>query len=365
MTDFSRYAIPPFPTRAVIIVNGVMYYEWTSVSVRCELNGNPPRTFRFTCSEQVPVGAKLALMQIVPVVPCTIILDSNPVINGLVTTRQVYYSATEHAIEIQGEDWAGWTAKAPAQSQTGEFKGPAVSIIQSLAAPVGLGVEVLGDVNNISIPRFSIQPGETTWEAVERIARHIGAYISSDASGRTMQLLGPNSVLGDDEVVEGINIVEARETIHSLMNAAEQSVIGQAPRTDDTDQATATQGHVTVPGLNSFGITPGVGARSLAELPAFTLEWLQSRATHEATISSSNEIRVDVTLAGWQRPAGGLWVPGQTVFVKSPMLVMNDMPLLLHAVDFTQDNRGGTRATLELTNQPVGTQPFATEGENT
>ena len=54
-------------------------------------------------------------------------------------------------------------------------------------------------------------------------------------------------------------------------------------------------------------------------------------------------------MQGWLRPSGGLWVRGQQVYVRSPMLIM-DQTLLLKAVSFTQDSETGTRSTLELVN---------------
>ncbi|MBO0716539.1 MAG: hypothetical protein J2P55_04285, partial [Rhizobiales bacterium] len=53
--DYSRIAHFPFPNRAVVIINGVPYWEWTSVQVEVEANGNPISKFRLTTSEQVPL----------------------------------------------------------------------------------------------------------------------------------------------------------------------------------------------------------------------------------------------------------------------------------------------------------------------
>jgi prophage tail gpP-like protein len=65
-----------------------------------------------------------------------------------------------------------------------------------------------------------------------------------------------------------------------------------------------------------------------------------------------------VTVHGWLRPSGGLWDRNQTVFVTSPMLIMNQEPLITKVVTFTQDNETGARTTLELCNPsalgPIG-----------
>jgi prophage tail gpP-like protein len=329
--------------------------------VRFERNGNPPRRFKFTASEQVPLGEDLPLLQIMPPDPCQIILDGYPAIDGYVTTRQAFYNGVTHEVEIQGESWVGWLNKTPATSQTHELQGPAIAMIQQLAAPAGVGVVPLGNVMAQNFPRFSITPGESAWEAIEKIARMSGLYLSSDAS-RNLIVGGQGAVLGLGQLVEGVNIVEARETIHTKMSGAQQTVIGQSPRTDNTDQSQATQGNATIPGFNAFGITPNVGARSIAELPAFMLEMLQMRGRHEASIAADLEVRADVTHAGWEKPGaafGSLWEPFDQATVDSQMLVMKNMPLIVDAVTYVQNDHDGTRTTVELTNDNTGEQPIA------
>ena len=73
-----------------------------------------------------------------------------------------------------------------------------------------------------------------------------------------------------------------------------------------------------------------------------------------------NSNLVTIGLVGWQRPGlGGLWIPlADNVTVNSPMLVLNNQSLMLKAVTYTQDNRSGTRATLELVN-PYGLNPIS------
>jgi prophage tail gpP-like protein len=88
---------------------------------------------------------------------------------------------------------------------------------------------------------------------------------------------------------------------------------------------------------------------------------LQQRAQHESNVAAMNKIRVWISLVGWQRPnSGGLWLPGMDdVVVDSPMLVLHNQPLLLWAVTYTQDDRGGTTAELELVNDlaRAGSEP--------
>jgi hypothetical protein len=84
--------------KAVIVINGMEYFEWESVYVRVEWYGRPPRHTRFTASEQTPWAKDWAFLRIRPGDKCEIYLDTCLVITGLVCTRQVYYDGTQHSV---------------------------------------------------------------------------------------------------------------------------------------------------------------------------------------------------------------------------------------------------------------------------
>src|SRR5262245_60854792 len=93
----------PKPTElAILTVQGQNYQDWESVTVRHAKYEAPFYTFRFTCSEGMPLVKHLAKLQIKPGDYCTISLAGQLAFNGLVSTRQVYYDANRHYIEIQG-----------------------------------------------------------------------------------------------------------------------------------------------------------------------------------------------------------------------------------------------------------------------
>src|SRR6516164_4228806 len=110
----------PYLNRAVVVIDGSEYFEWESVSVRAALFENT-RTFRFTASEKTPAPKSWAAMRIVPGQKCQVFLDGYEAVNGEVVTRQVFYDANQHTVEIQGQGLAGRMADASVVSQTGEF----------------------------------------------------------------------------------------------------------------------------------------------------------------------------------------------------------------------------------------------------
>jgi len=354
--DFFQVQRPPYLTRAVLVVNGMEYYEWTTVEVHREYNGNPPATFRFTVSEQEsltsPGGPVVttdpnSAFRIRPPDKCQIYLDGYLVINGFVSTRQVYYDANQHAVELQGMDWSGRDGMAPAVSQTGEFKDQSLmQIAQAVEKQIGVKVTQEGGLASQKIPKAVPEPGETAFEFIERLARQVGAYSSSNAMGD--KVLSDGTAKGGAQLIEGYNIVTGREVIHTLMKAGKDQMIGQMPGGDNVDYAQANQMKSDA-GSGGQNVQPGSGARSLMEIPFFSQMLGKMRAQHEQSIGDDNLIQVNCTVLGWRKEGGGLWWPFDEVYVKSPMLIL-DRTLTIKAVTFRQSSNGGTTTEIEAVN---------------
>jgi len=347
LPQITRY---PYLNRAVVIVGGQEYFEWESVSVRCALMEVPPRTCRITCSEMEPdYPRSRSAFRIRPGDNCSVILDGYLVITGIVATRQVFYDAKQHTVEIQACSQSAVLGHGAAQQDGGQFLNKhAGDIAQSLAGKLGVGVKIMGDPGQ-ALDRFSIRPGEHAGEAIERAARMGKLFQTGDAHGNLVLMSGP--IAGGGTVVEGANILEGREVIHSLSAASGYETAGQAPGSDDHWGAVQNLMHDMQGSMSQF--SPGnMMQKTMNEIPSFKQSILRARGGMENNVSDMNQIFVTVSLLGWQRQTvtGGLWEPGEVVNVNSPMLIMFDNPLILKAVTFSQDNNSGTRSTLELVN---------------
>jgi hypothetical protein len=177
--------------------------------------------------------------------------------------------------------------------------------------------------------------------------------------------------MGGASVVEGWNIIDGREVIHSLVATGGSSVpggqapgagegtdyttVGQKPGSDDEWGGKANQVNAEKPALTTEFNAPNNPKVGLMEIPAFMQKMAENRSMMEAMSSDTLQIWVNVTLLTWQRsgkapPAGGLWEPGDMVIVNSPMLILEGETLRLKAVTWTQDNTTGTRSAIELVN---------------
>jgi prophage tail gpP-like protein len=367
----------PFTNRAVVTIDGQQYYQWESVQVRAALYENT-RTFRLTVSEQKPTPRSYAAMQIVPGMKCTVELDGYLAITGEVITRQVFYDANQHVVEIQGQGLAGRMANASVVSQTGEWNNIGFQeLMQTLAKPFGVGV--MGTAQSaMKFPRVSVTPGESPWELGERHARAAQTPMSENAQGQIK--LGSEG--GGASVIEGYNILEGREVIHSLASVGGSAVgggaapgegsdfttIGQRPGTDDAWGADPNRVNAEKPAVTTDFNAGNLPKVEPTEIPAWTQDMAGQRSNMEAMYSDTLQIWVNITLLTWQRsgkapPAGGLWEPGDMVTVMSPMLVMFGQQLKLKTVTWSQDNTSGTRSQIELVNSKAETPSSVPGGQ--
>ena len=285
----------------------------------------------------------------------------------MVVTRQVFFDANQHVVEIQGQGQVGIMRDASVVSQTGEFNNIGFKeLMQTLAKPFGVGVEGISQSFD-KFKRVSVAHGESPWELGERHARATGDVMSETAQGNIK--LGV--AMGGASVVEGWNIIDGREVIHSLVatgggavpggqapgagEGTDYTTVGQKPGNDDEWGAKANQVNAEKPALTTEFNAPNNPKVGLMEMPAFIQKMAENRSMMESMISDTLQIWVNVTLLTWQRsgkapPAGGFWEPGDMVVVNSPMLILQGQTLRLKAVTWSQDNTTGTRSSIELVN---------------
>lgn len=345
--------------KAILIINGQNFEDWETVSVRHELHGAPPFTCRFTCSEEVPISKNFGKMQIKPGDTCTVTLAGILAFSGSVATRQVFYDAHRHHIEIMCVDPTEETIKSSVVSKTGEWKDKTFKQIgDELLGRLGIRMTFVGGAApSFKFPRASSMPGESVYDFLDSLARGLsaaggdGIAFTSNPQGDFVVAMGPEA--GGDSVIEGINILIGREIIYRPITTAPQlPATGQIPGNDEVHGPKAAH----EPYHSEKQQTPFQGSGKsgeavvVSEMPGWP-DLLKGRGRSESLWTAADQITVIATVYGWIKPTGGLWKVNQIVSVVSPMLMMRgDEQLKARAVTFTQDNNTGTRTTLELMN---------------
>jgi prophage tail gpP-like protein len=347
--------MPKLTEIAILTVKGQDYQDWESVSVKHQYREMPAFSCRFTCSERSPLSNHLAKLQIMPGDECTVTLAGKLAFTGKVTTRQVFADARRHHIEIQCANNLKM-AISSVISKTGEWKNKEPEqIIRDVLKPLGINLKIEGGpLPKFKIPRYSATPGESVHDFIDVLTRQlgrdskIGIAHTANVQGDFVILTGPKSGAGDS-LIEGQNMLEGREVIYDPYQAGGVPSPNQGPGTDEQHGSKVSHEPFAGKPFETYGqkYVPSV---VVPEIPYFHKDLLQGRATSESNWVTESYVTVYGTVYGWLRPSGGLWDVGQYVTVQSPMLVMNNIPLILKSVTFSQDNSTGTRSVLELVN---------------
>jgi prophage tail gpP-like protein len=344
----------PFPDpkeQAILTVNGQDYKEWETVQVKHTLANAPFYTFRMTCSEGQPIAANFKKLQIVPGDDCTITLAGEPAFDGKVFSRQAFYDAGKHYIEIQGASDVLKLSYAHVVHESMEFNNKTPKeIITELVKPQAIQFLVEGgQLPSEKIDRYSVAPGTTIMDACETIIRTCGdAFFTSNLQGNLVAVVGNESSQGT--VQEGVDILEGREIIFNPSIFKGVPIVqGQRPGTDEVHGPDAAQ----IKGQGTLSSPTGQGTQVIPlELPAFSKKLMSGRGDMDKSFQSTDEVTVFVTVQGWLRPGGGLWERRpKTISVISPMLMMNGSEeLFVKTITFMQDSGTGTRTIIECCN---------------
>lgn len=346
---------------AVLIIDGTEYRDWETILVRHALMDVPHYYCRFTCSEAIGSGMtpNWAAMRIVPGQSCTVTLGGILAFTGKVTTRQVFYDANRHHVEIQCAVYEDIFTGSVIHNTMEWPKGTTLrQIMEDVLRPYNIRLSVEGGaLPSTPLPITRANLGETVHDFLDHLARSFstsafGIAFTSNTSGDFVVVVGPNSAM--DAVVEGINILEGREIIQDTHMGLDVPHAGQGVPDNQEWGAQVTHMPWVQSAMQAMvgGKKPGA-AIGIAEMPSFAmsnLPLLRGRGFSETNWLTNDYVTVFATVRGWMRPSGGLWFRSQLVSVTSPMLLMNGTVLTLKNATFTQDNTSGTRTTLEIVN---------------
>ncbi len=338
---------------AELTVNGNIYRDWESVLVKHAYNERPPYFFRFTCSEGTPLSKNILALQVKPGMFCTVKLAGILAFSGYIHTRQVFYDANRHYIEIQGASTLEVSLASAITKGQEYLNKTREQIIRDQLSSIGIGLDIEGgQLNSEPIEKKSVQPGISMYDFFDYLVRDgtkegEAVNFTSNEHGQFVIAIGKGA--DTDTIMEGVDIIEARCIIFNPMIASgKPSLVGQRPANDQVHGPAAASIPFLKGTFDSMGLKLPIVL--VNEGAAWSQQNLKDRFSSESGWNADDQITVNATVWGWLKPNKQLWRRGQTVVVRSPMMPMND-PLTLKIVTFTQDNTTGTRTLLDLRNE--------------
>lgn len=287
---------------------------------------------------------------------CAVWVDGVSVISGYVDKRAVSFGPGEHTLQIAGRDKAAALVDCSAVLKSWEFFGtPLLSLAQKLAEPFGISVTMdpgvdpkavqltvgnhagsvaaaggAGRNKGTALPKpmskFSIDPGESAWDVLDRACRMSGVLPVSDGFGGVLLTRAGTSrcptPIGDN-VLSGSATFEASGRYRTYIVSAQQ------PGSEESFglEAVSVRGTATDPNVRRAERVLMIRPEASA-----TIETAKTRAQWEAKVRAARGDSVNVTLQGWTTSDGNLWPINSLVATHIPLFGIDGDMLITQAV---------------------------------
>ena len=338
-------------TEAVLEIGGRRLAGWTSVSVVASVENLAPM-FRLNMSERSP-GVDTP-RRVKPGDAAVVELDGEVVVIGHVDRVAPAYDADSHSIAVAGRDATGDLVDCSAVPGPSEWHNETLAgVAEGLCAPFGISVS--GAPTDTRFRKFTVEMGETVFEALDRACRMRGVLPRAD--GRGGLVLGPVATGRAKVGLErGKNILSATATLSGEGRFSSYKVLGQQPGSEFLSPEAAA--HVSADAQDR-GVRRFRPRVVVAEQPLSADEAIE-RVRWERDVRNARSRRADVTVRGWRERGddGALWRQGVLVHVTDDWLGL-DATMLIATVNWRRDDTG-TTTKLALMHERAFVRPIET-----
>lgn len=289
---------------------------------------------------------------------CRVYVDGERVIVGRVDRRSLSFGPGQHSISVSGRDAAGALVDCSAILPKWEFANVSVlDLAKKIASPFGISVTLQAGLvlPPTTIPkRFSIDPGDTAFNALEHLCRTAGVLPISDGNGGIVLTRGGFERCTTD-LEQGKNILSAESSFDVSNRFRTYLVLGQHRGRDGFSGAdsAAVRGSATDETVRD-------STRTLVIRPEanVTPASAKKRAEWEAITRAARCDAVTVTVQGWAQNDGTVWPINRLVRVRASLVGING-DLLVTEASYSLTIDGGATTQLKL-KRPDSFKPLPT-----
>lgn len=328
-------------TKARLTVNGTAYEGWKGVSVNLSMQAICG-TFNLVVSERFPL--QNLPWPIREGDECSVSIGGKTVITGFVDRRRLGFDDKSHTFIVQGRDKTCDLVDCSANIGRWELANlKADAIVRKLAEPYGIKVSLgPGVVVPAARDRFALNPGETAFDAIDRICRLSGLLATSDGVGGLL-LTRTGVERCFTALVQGVNILAADGEFDSTKRFSKYIVRGSNAGSDDDSGETVAAVSAEA---SDAGARAGRQLLIRAESHVTTAQ-ARDRANWEAAVRAARGGRAVVTVQGWNQGDGTVWPVNALVHLESSWLGVSADMLITDAT-FGLDQDAGTTTQLTL-----------------
>lgn len=342
--DIVGPAAPPLlkgraiPNAVSVLIDGQAFYGWKTVSISKHLES--------ICNEfSIVLDDKFEGLDtqwpLKPDIPIQISIGTERVFTGNIETAEPEFGPTARSFTIGGRSGAGDIVDCSHEG-VAEFKNIRVDkLAEELCKPFGIKI-FLSVTPTELIPKFSVKPGETVFEAIDRAARLQGFFWIATRGGN-IRLTRAARLRSFSKLQQDVNMLAGSAIYDGTQRFSQYTVKGQAAGTEDFfgNNAAQPEGKASDNGSKRYRPITLIAEGDVDNAKAKT------RAEWEASSRLAKMARIKVKVDSWAQEDGSLWGLNQVVRVISPFLGL-DQDLLTAMVRHTKSSNGGTTTDLTL-----------------
>jgi len=273
-------------------------------------------------------------MLIIPNSPCSIFIDNIKVLTGNVDSVSGSVNKDETNLSVRGRCKTGDLVDSSIVNNPGSWKD--ISLIRLIGDLIEYyDINVSSDISiGENISEFTVNDGETIFEAIERLCNDRGVLPLTDVNGNLILTVSGNSK-SVDSIIYGENILSAEVSYDYINRYSYYKVKGQKSGDGKRwDKSTnAIFGEAYDEGVERYR------PKIITADGQMTNELASKRAKWEAQIRAGRSAKLSVNIPGWLQSNNSLWSINTLVYCKiAPYKV--DEVLLLNEINYSQDENG-------------------------
>ncbi|EKS6643369.1 phage tail protein [Enterobacter hormaechei] len=295
--------------RLTLSVGGVAHHDWERFSV--------DSSFLIPADAwQLDVGVSHSRLPPEVVSGARVILSASgeTVMTGLIDDVSEMVTRSQHLLTLSGRDNAAALVDCSAPVFT-ESELTLDEVMRKVVAPFGITKTAIHADKSVAPKKFTINPGETAWEALLKVAEVNGLWPWIAPDG-TLIIGGPDYSTPPVATLtmtrdRGGNILALNRQTSIAGRYSQVTVLAQGHGTRHHDGVHDRKGTATDTGFTLY--RPFI--RSMSDTD--TDDEATARARKILSDSRLKALTLTVTVRGLRTPDGVLWAPGQRVAVKS------------------------------------------------
>lgn len=301
-------------------IGGNLYEGWQDVSIETGLD-SLAGAFSLALTERFPDQPELWVIE--AGAACEVRIGDDLVITGYVDEGSNDVDPDSHPVQASGRAKTGDIVDCSAIHTPGTWTNRKLEqIVADLAKPFGVSVTAVADTG-AKFAKFSLQQGETAFEAVERLCRMRAVLPTTNAAG-VLELRRPGQARAGYELRLGENLLGLRHRRSQRDRFSEYILKGQASGDGIEGAAARPKAQAKDAGVKRYRPLVIVNSEQT------TQSSLSDRAKWEATVRAGRSREIVATVQGWRAPDGSLYrhdlivpVVGREVGVDDDLLVTN------------------------------------------